>query len=84
VSNSYLDLAPVVRQLAGIYGKRSMVIHNDANKDFDENAADWVLVASPERLESLAEEGVSGQPVIARSDLQLWTDDYSSLLQVVK
>jgi hypothetical protein len=84
VSNSYLDLAPVVRQLAGIYGKRSMLIHNDANKDVDENAADWVLVASPERMQSLAEEGVSGQPVIAGSDLQLWTDDYSSVLQVVK
>ena len=47
VSNSYLNLAPVVRQLADFYGKQSRLVSNKGNAGEDETAADWVLVADP-------------------------------------
>ena len=80
VSNSYLNLAPVVRQLADVYGKQSTLLSNKGNTDEDETAADWVLVADASTFKHLPE----GKPIRDRPDLRLWTDDYSSLTQVLK
>jgi len=80
VSNSYLNLAPVVRQLADVYGKKSALLSNKSDTDEDETAADWVLVADEATLKRLPQ----GKPIKERPDLRLWTDDYSSLTQVLK
>lgn len=84
VSNSYLNLAPVVRQLADYYGKQSRLLSNKGNAEEDETAADWVLVADPATFARLQGGSEIGKPVKDRPGLRLWTDDYSSLTQVLK
>ncbi|MEP6537712.1 MAG: fused MFS/spermidine synthase [Bryobacteraceae bacterium] len=84
VSNSYLNLAPVVGQLADSYGKRSRLLSNKGNADEDETAADWVLVADPAGFARLPGGSEVGKAVKDRPGLRLWTDDYSSLTQVLK
>src|SRR6185295_11666659 len=44
VSNSYLDLAPVVGQIASALGKSARLVSNKGNADNDETASDWVLI----------------------------------------
>ena len=84
VSNSYLNLAPVVAQGAAALGKQSRLISNGNNSDNDESSADWVLVADPSALARLRDGQEVGSPVAIRPDLRLWADDYSSLTQIIK
>jgi hypothetical protein len=84
VSNSYLHLAPVVRQLADHFGKESKLITNKTNPDEDETSSDWVLVADPQVLARLPHSSEIGRPVAAPAGLRLWTDDYSSLIPTLK
>jgi hypothetical protein len=84
VSNTYLDLAPVVRQLAEFYGKQSLLVHSNANSPEDETAADWVLTGNRPDLFRLRKIEKTGKPIPLRPELRIWTDDYSSLLQVLK
>ncbi len=84
VSNTYLDLAPIVGQLAEFYGKQSILVHNKANPPEDENAADWVLAGNRPDLLRLRGIEKTGKPILFRPGLRIWTDDYSSVLQVLK
>jgi hypothetical protein len=84
VSNSYLDLASVVQQLAGVFGKQSRLVNNSSNADDDQTAADWVLMADPATFARLRDGQEIGKPTPVRAGLRLWTDDYSSLTQVIK
>ena len=85
VSNQYLDLAPVVRRLADAEGMEARMVLTGAKEDRGEYSARWILVAekgtallTDRRLTWVAE----GIP--ERRGLRLWTDDYSSLLPIVR
>lgn len=84
VSNRYLDLAPVVRNLADRTG---MVAWRIADVPRDQPfvaTSIWVIVTgNATLLERFARDGV-GAEAPARSDLRAWTDDHSNLFQVVK
>ncbi|MFL5273335.1 MAG: spermidine synthase, partial [Anaeromyxobacteraceae bacterium] len=83
VSNMFLDLVPVVRGLAGERGLRTATIE-EVDPEDDEGISDWVLVSRDGAL--------LGRPAIqlaaARDEGHrapcVWTDDFSSLLQVLK
>jgi hypothetical protein len=84
ISNNYLDLAPVVRQLAASAGFRSMVVKSHAESETMVLASEWVLVTNNERIldnDALKLHAVS---VPERPDLRLWTDDFNSLLPILK
>ena len=84
VSNRYLDLKPVVAQLAADAGLRVAYIDADGDDAKDVWAADWVLVTDNERfLNQSAVDSVSQGITIPRS-LRLWTDDYNSLVPIFK
>jgi spermidine synthase len=78
VTNSYLDLNPVVESLAGALGKGVVRIHSPADPKQQTFAADWVIVsdgATTEKLKSYADPAqLKRGPV--------WTDEYSNLFQV--
>jgi hypothetical protein len=82
VTNRFLDLVPVVRSAARELGMQAIWIHNDRDQDQYIYAADWVLMTSNvEAIRRLKPQEYSAQPPrFAR----LWTDDYSSLLDVLK
>jgi len=69
VSNNYLDLAPVVRQLAAREGYSSLVVYDSADDENMVLASEWVLLHQ------------NGRP---QSNVQTWTDDFNSLLPILK
>jgi hypothetical protein len=83
VSNSYLDLAPEVALLADAEGMQARVVESTEVPAEGAYRATWVLVSD---AGFFAKPGVSGValPIRRRIGLRLWTDDYSSLLPVLR
>ncbi|WP_151638000.1 spermidine synthase [Noviherbaspirillum aerium] len=83
VTNRYLKLAPVVRQLADEQGLASVLIHDDGMLS-TRHKTDWVLVsqdAAALRHPALAKASV---PIGDIPGLRPWTDDFNNLFQVLK
>lgn len=88
ISNRYLDLAPVLGNLARDAGLTCLVQRdlNLTHREIEENkrSSDWVVMArQPEDLGKLAADPrwhkLSGQP-----RRTLWTDDFSNILTVFR
>ncbi len=84
VSNHFLDLAPVVEQQAEHAGLKTALILSPDDDEKAAYASDWVLVtANSEFLSRKEITDVQTKIVIPRG-LRLWTDDYNSLLPILK
>jgi SAM-dependent methyltransferase len=84
VSNVYLDLAPVVRQLANQAGYQAMEVKNHEDIDNKILASDWVLVSNnPAVLENAAIR-LHAVPIARRDGRRPWTDGFNNLLEIVK
>jgi nitrate/nitrite transporter NarK len=85
ISNHYLDLEPIVANLAKTFDYRMAVI------DYDETDEEWWLYSStwilltrnPEILNATAIQNVS-VPVKSHRRPVAWTDDFTSLYQILK
>lgn len=80
VSNDFLNLAPIVKQLAANAGYGYVLVHNHADPEEGLLASDWVLVTRNKAvLENPSirthEKGIEGE-----ANGRLWTDDYNDLL----
>ena len=84
VSNSYVDLAPEIARVAESEGLQSRVVESFAVPTEGAYRATWVLVsANPGFFEKPAVHAAA-MPISRRADLRVWTDDYSSLLPVMR
>ncbi len=85
VSNHYLELAPVVRRLAELHGWMACRVDDRSAGDPGAYRSTWVLVT---RDQALLDDVASAGRCTATSEndpaAPLWTDDYSSLLQVLR
>ena len=82
VSNRFLDLKPVLLAIAEKYGLEYAYVH-----DTGENGgttSDWVVLTRYKPFILKPEIVSATEPVVPRPDWRLWTDDYSSLIQVFK
>jgi hypothetical protein len=86
ISNHYLDLEPVVINLARHFGYKL------ASIDFEENDEEWWLYGSTWILLSHSEQALNS-PAIRNADqhigaksvkVPLWTDDFASLFQILR
>ena len=83
VTNRFLKLAPVVKQIADELGLYTALIVDEA----DETAfskTDWVIVTRDKSLiekEAIAKK--SGE-IVTIPGLRLWTDDFNNLFQILK
>jgi hypothetical protein len=84
VSNDYLNLAPVVTQLAQNAGYKSILIHNSANDDDLVLPSDWMLVTNNQAVLANKAIELHRRPVASQPGLRLWTDSYNNLLQILK
>jgi hypothetical protein len=84
VSNNFLDLSPVVRQLARSVGYPCLVVKNHANLEEDTLASEWVLVTRNTSILENDSLKLRLVPPSNRSDLQTWTDNFNSLLPILK
>lgn len=83
VTNRFLRLAPVVQALAGLFGMEAVRLYDEA-KDSHLYRSDWVLVTRNKGL--LAGEEISGNttPIDTVEGLDIWTDDFNNLFDVLK
>lgn len=83
VTNRYLDLAPVVKQLADEAGMRAVLV-SDTPSDDALSSTDYVLVT--DNRDFLAEPAVlvRSKPIETIAGLEPWTDDYNNLFRILK
>jgi SAM-dependent methyltransferase len=82
VSNRYLDLKPVVAQLAARTGMKVAYISNDGDDPKDVWSSDWVLVTTNEQFINDSTIVAATSKIDSIPGLRLWTDDYNSLLPI--
>ncbi len=84
VSNQYVDLEPVVAAIAKDAGLYAMSVHSHGDEQNGLYFADWILVTTNQAFLSQPEVVNNAFPTPVRADLRLWTDNYSSLLPLLK
>jgi spermidine synthase len=84
VSNRYLDLAPVVKQLADHAGLKAVLIANGDDDKRDVFSSDWVLVTANQAFVEALQFSKDREDITVPRRLRLWTDDYNSLLPVLR
>lgn len=84
VSNQYLDLAPVVAELAWSEGLFARIVRSPKDDRHLYAQAEWILMTS--NSEFFARPEISGVAAMIeeRPGVRLWTDDYNNLLQVLR
>jgi SAM-dependent methyltransferase len=83
VTNRYLDLAPVVQQLADSQNMHAVLVADDGAEPMG-SRSDWVLLADSEDAldaDEISEVAVLIQP---KPGWRLWTDDFNNIVQVLK
>ncbi len=86
ISNQYLDLEPVIKRLATKLNYNIAVIdYEEMEGDWWLYACTWVLLTHDEQILNLpAIHWASNTPKTNSVSFPLWTDDFASLLQVLK
>ncbi|MBT3184123.1 MAG: fused MFS/spermidine synthase [Nitrospina sp.] len=84
ISNAYLDLSPVIRNLAQLFGKKALSIKVEPDK-LSSSRSEWVLVANDEQFFNDENLKKSSTPWPDNKPQKvIWTDDYSNLLVALK
>jgi SAM-dependent methyltransferase len=82
VSNRFLDLKPVLLQIAEKHGIEYAFVHETG--DEGGTTSDWVLLTRYKPFILKKEIVDSTEPVAPQPGWRLWTDDYNNLIQVFK
>jgi hypothetical protein len=82
ITNTHLDLAPVVDSLTRKLGKHAVMITNDRDEDREIYTATWALLSSKPLTSPAVQEAAEELP--HRPELRPWTDDYNNLFQILK
>ncbi len=82
ITNTHLDMAPVVDRLARTLGKQAVVVENADNKAREIYYARWALLTTRPITSPVITKVAT--PPQSRPELRLWTDDYSNLFQILK
>jgi SAM-dependent methyltransferase len=82
ITNSHLDMEPVVDKLARALGKYAVVVVNDDDDDRDICSARWALLTS-KPIKSMLVTKVAAR-LESRPNLDVWTDDFNNMFQVLK
>jgi hypothetical protein len=83
ITNTYLDLRPVVISTAGSLGLKAFWFHSDGDGQISKES-NWMLLSQGDDLSEayLAGHEVADGAANAHA-IRPWTDDYSNLLQIV-
>jgi SAM-dependent methyltransferase len=84
ISNDFLDLAPVVQQLAIRDGLSAVLVKSHEDLDSGIFAADWVLVTNNGAIRNNPAVKIHAAPIAAHPGLRPWTDAYNNLLRILK
>ncbi len=82
ITNTHLDLAPVIEKLGRELGKHAVLIVTDKDEDEKVYSTRWALLSSkPFTSPAILD---AAEELTQRADLRLWTDDYNNLFQILK
>jgi hypothetical protein len=84
ISNRHVDLEPPIWVLANQAGMQSRIVSSYANDARDEFTATWMLVSDNSAFFAQSEVLAHSSPAAPNSSMRLWTDDFSSLLPVLR
>ena len=84
ISNQYLDLAPQLLLLASAAHLDARDFNTPPNDERGEYRAEWILMTGDPTFFSQPEITTSAETITPRPGLRLWTDDYSSLLPLLR
>ena len=84
VSNSYLELAPEIRLLAESAGMQARKVETIAVPAEDQYRSTWVLVSADASFFAGAGVSAVSDRIAVPAGLRVWTDEYSSLLPVMR
>jgi hypothetical protein len=83
-SNTYLNLAPVVKLLADDAKYSARLISSEEDAPALISSADWVLVTRNQSFLDLPETSVGSESISVPHHLRLWTDDYNNLYKILR
>ncbi len=83
ISNTHLDLEPVVERLAQALHRDALLVENEDGDDLVYGAS-WVLIAAQADDFNSSVLFNTGVPLRRRPGLRTWTDDYSNLFQILR
>ncbi|MES3089969.1 hypothetical protein QTN93_06235 [Sphingomonas aerolata] len=87
ISNRYIDLEPVVAAAAREAGWHAVhLLYRPSPLDADHpSPSDWIALSRDPRAIALLRQRNSGwEPIVARDGMAAWTDDYSTILPLLK
>jgi hypothetical protein len=84
LSNEYLDLPPVVENIARDAGFHAALVADRPRASGLTSPSDWVLVTRSAAFLQEPEIKAYLTPIAARPSLALWTDQFSNLFQILK
>jgi SAM-dependent methyltransferase len=84
LSNNYLELAPMVMQLAEEAGFRAVDVRSHEHREDLVLAAEWMLVTNNRSILDNDAVKVHTEGIEPRPGIQPWTDGFNNLLQVLK
>ena len=82
VTNRYLDLQPVVREIADHFDLKAGLVHQYEGPMV--KPSDWIILARDSSVVGRAEIASRLEPLDSLRRVRLWTDDYSNLFQILK
>jgi hypothetical protein len=84
VSNHFLVLPPLVELLAEHAGMKTVFVSNLNDDDLGEYSSDWVLITNNQLFLSAKDVREGASSIDMRPGVRLWTDDYSSVLPLLR
>ncbi len=86
ISNHFLDLEPVVANLAREFNYRLVSIdYDDDEEEWWLHSCTWILLSrSQQLLDSASIRQAASAPTINSAKIPLWTDDFASLFQILR
>jgi hypothetical protein len=84
ISSQYVDLAPVLAAEARQAGVPAFDVRSPANDALGAFQSDWVLLSADAAFFGQPEIAAAARPVEARPGQAVWTDDFTSLLPLMK
>jgi MFS family permease len=83
LTNRFLDLIPVVKQLADAHHLFSVLVADDGDEGIV-SRSDWVLLSDREASLQVPQIAEAASEVETRENLRLWTDDFNNIIQILK
>jgi len=83
VTNRFLDLVPVVADIAKANGMEAVWIHDEGGDAFG-NRSDWVLVSRNHALLASPRIATAATAIPDHPGWRVWTDDFNNLFQVLR